>query len=94
MLLQSMFISTAQSYLLMSYEPKDSDHKKISKKNIYAVGTVLAIFMSVPGIIAFVVAWKVGGNMFTALIISAIVYFISMGFSVKISRKMKVVSED
>ena len=78
----------------MNDTPKDSARKKIPKKNVYAVGTLLAIIISVPGIIAFVVAWKIGGNMLTALIISAIVYFISMGFSVKISKKMKVVSED
>lgn len=78
----------------MSYTPKDSDRKKIPKKNVYAFGTILAIIISVPGIVAFLVAWKLGGNMLNALIISAIVYFISMGFSVKISKKMKVVSED
>ena len=89
-----MFISNAQSYLLMSDAPKGSGRKKISKKNLYAAGTVIAIIISVPGIIAFVVAWKVSGEMLTGLIISAVVYFISMGFSIKISKKMKVVSED
>ncbi len=78
----------------MSDTPKDSDRKKIPKRNVYAAGTILAIIISVPGIIAFLVAWRVGGNMLIALIISIIVYFISMGFSVKISKKMKVVSED
>ncbi len=78
----------------MSDNPKDSDRKKVPRKSVYAAGTVLAIVISVPGIVAFIVAWKVGNNMLTALIISIIVYFISMGFSVKISKKMKVVSED
>lgn len=78
----------------MSNTSKDSDRKKIPKRNVYAAGTILAIIISVPGIIAFLVAWRVGGNMLIALIISIIVYFISMGFSVKISKKMKVVSED
>jgi len=78
----------------MNDTPKDPTRKKIPMKNVYAIGTLLAIIISVPGIIAFVVAWKIGGNMLTALIISAIVYFISMSFSVKISKKMKVVSED
>ena len=78
----------------MSYIPKDSGSNKVSTKNVFAAGTFLAMIMSVPGIIALVVAWKVGGNMLTALIISIIVYCISMGFSFKISKKMKVVSED
>jgi len=78
----------------MSDAPKDSSPKKISKKNIYTAGTILALIISIPGIVAFLVVWKASGNMFTALIVSIITYFISMGFSVKISKKMKVVSED
>jgi len=77
----------------MGDAPKDSNHKKISKKNIYTLGTILALIISIPGIVAFVVVWKASGNMFMALIVSIVVYFISMGFSVKISKKMKVVSE-
>lgn len=77
----------------MSDASKDSP-KKISKKNIYTAGTILALIISIPAIVAFLVAWKVGGSMFTALIVSIVVYFISMGFSVKISKKMKTVSED
>ena len=57
-------------------------------------GTILALIISVPRIIAFLVAWKVGGSMLNALIVSIIVYFISFGFSVEISKKMKVVSEN
>jgi len=82
------------SYLAVSDAPKDSGPKKISKKNIYTAGTILALIISIPAIVAFLVIWKVGGNMFTALIVSVVVYFISMGFSVKISKKMKIVSED
>jgi len=82
------------NYLIVSDAPKDSGSKKISKKNIYTAGTILALIISIPAIVAFLVAWKVGGNMFTALIVSIFVYFISLGFSVKISKKMKVVSED
>lgn len=75
----------------MSYAPKDSSPKKISKKNIYAVGTILALIISIPAIVTFLVVWKTGNSMFTALIVSIIIYFISMGFSVKISKKMKVI---
>lgn len=75
----------------MNNDPKDSDPKKVSKKNIYAAGTILALIISIPGIVAFIVVWKLSESMFTALIVSIIVYFISLGFSVKISKKMKVV---
>ena len=78
----------------MSDAPKDSGSKKISKKNMHAAGTILALIISMPAIVAFLVVWKINGSMFTALIVSIIVYFISMGFSVKISKKMKMISED
>jgi hypothetical protein len=75
----------------MNNDPKDSGPKKVSKKNIYAAGTILALIISIPGIVAFIVVWKLSESMFTALIVSIIIYFISLGFSVKISKKMKVV---
>ena len=67
---------------------------KISKRNIYTAVTILALIISISGIVAFLVIWKASGNMFTAMIVSIVVYLISMGFSVKMSKKMKVVSED
>jgi hypothetical protein len=75
----------------MSDTTKDSGSKKISKKNIYTAGTILALIISIPAIVVFLIVWKTGGNMFTALIVSIVVYFISMGFSFKISKKMKAV---
>jgi hypothetical protein len=59
----------------------------ISKKKMYGAGTILALIISVPGIIAFLIAYNITDNFFVSIGISAIVYFIAMGFAIKISNK-------
>lgn len=71
---------------------KDSAPKKLSRSGLYAGGAILAVIISVPAIMAFLVAWKVTDKMFTALLISVIIYFISTGFSFKVSKKLKMFS--
>ncbi len=69
----------------MSDWSKDSN---VTKKKIYGVGTILALIISIPGIIAFIIANSVTDNFFISIAISAIVYFIAMGFSIKIAKKL------
>lgn len=69
----------------------DSEHSGISKKKIYGAGTVLALIVSVPAIIAFVVAEAVINDFFISIAISAIVYFVAMGFSIRISKKLSAI---
>jgi ABC-type Mn2+/Zn2+ transport system permease subunit len=60
----------------------------VSKKKIYGAGTILALIISIPAIIAFLVAQSLIDNFFISIGISAIVYFVAMGFSIKISKKL------
>jgi ABC-type Mn2+/Zn2+ transport system permease subunit len=69
----------------MSDSSKDSG---VSKKKIYGAGTILALIMSVPAIIAFLLARTVTDNFYISIAISAIVLFIGWGFSLKISKKL------
>ncbi len=72
---------------------KDSEPKKVPRRGMFAAGTIVALIISVPAIVAFLVAWKYTGSMLTGLIVSVVVY-ITMGLSFKVSKKIKIVSED
>ena len=50
------------------------------------MGTIVTI----PSIIAFLITWIALDNLMTAIIVGAIVHFIAMGFSLKISKKILV----
>jgi len=65
-----------------------SGDSRVSKKKIYGAGTILALIMSVPAVIAFLVARAVTDNFYISIAISAIVLFIGWGFSLKISKKL------
>jgi hypothetical protein len=60
----------------------------MSKKKIYAAGTILALIMSVPAIVAFVVTRYITDSFFTSLAVSVIILFIGWGFSLKIAKKL------
>jgi hypothetical protein len=69
-----------------------SDNKK-SKLPIYEIalrGTIIAVIITVPSIISFVITWKISDNLLYAAILGAIIHFIAMGFSLKISKKILV----
>ena len=53
-------------------------------------GTIMGAIVTIPSIIAFLITWIVLDNLITAIIVGAIVHFIAMGFSLKISKKILV----
>ena len=50
----------------------------------------MATILTVPSLIAFLIAWTVLDNLINAAIVGGIVHFIAMGFSLKISKKILV----
>ncbi len=50
-------------------------------------GTLIAIVITVPSLIAFFIGWKVLDDLMIGLIAGVIVNFIAIGFSLKITRK-------
>jgi hypothetical protein len=67
-----------------------SDGKKTDKltiKEIILKGTLISIFVIIPSLSAFVLFWIILDNLLQAAIIGGIVHFITMGFSLKISKK-------
>ena len=53
-------------------------------------GTIIALIITVPSLIVFVLIWIIFDDLILGAIISAVVHFIAMGFSLKISKKFLV----
>jgi len=68
----------------------DDKQSKLSIRDIVLRGTIIAIVITIPSLIAFIITWIVLDNLIYAAILGAIIHFIAMGFSLKISKKLLV----
>ncbi len=62
----------------------------LSLKEIILKGSIIAVIITIPSIIAFFLSWKILDDLIQAAIVGAIVHFLAMGFSLKISKKLLV----
>lgn len=69
-----------------------SDNKtgKLTMRDIILKGTIIAVIVTIPSIVSFMIAWMILDDLIQAAIIGAVVHFIAMGFSLKISKKFLV----
>ncbi len=69
-----------------------SDNKtgKLTMRDIILKGSIIAVIVTIPSIVSFMVIWMILDNLIQAAIIGAVVHFIAMGFSLKISKKFLV----
>ncbi|MEX2192561.1 MAG: hypothetical protein WD717_04195 [Nitrosarchaeum sp.] len=69
-----------------------SDNKtgKLTMKDIILKGSIIAVIVTIPSIVSFMVIWIILDDLIQAAIIGAVVHFIAMGFSLKISKKFLV----
>ena len=67
-----------------------SDNKtgKLTMRDIILKGTIIAVIVTIPSIVSFMVIWMILDDLIQAAIIGAVVHFIAMGFSLKISKKL------
>jgi len=68
----------------------DNATGKLTIRDIVLKGSIIAVIVTVPSIVSFVIAWMILNDLIQAAIIGAIVHFIAMGFSLKISKKFLV----
>ena len=69
------------------------DVKKIGKltiKEIILKGTILATIVTIPSLLSFLISWSLLNDFIQAAVVGAVVHFIAMGFSFKISKKLLV----
>ena len=74
-----------------------SDEKKtdkLTRAEIILKGTIIALFVIIPSLSAFFLAWIILDDLLQAIIIGGIVHFIAMGFSLKISKKFFIKNRD
>ena len=69
---------------------EDGKPVKLTKKEIFLRGSIIALITTVPSLIVFVVIWFVLDDVMVGAISGAIVHFVAMGFSLKISKKLLV----
>jgi len=69
-----------------------SDNKtgKLTMRDIVLKGSIIAVIVTIPSIVSFIVIWMILDDLIQAAIIGAVVHFIAMGFSLKISKKFLV----
>ena len=60
---------------------------KLTMYEIIIKGTIIAIIVITPSLLAFFISWKILDNLLQAVVVGGIVHFIAMGFSLKISKK-------
>ena len=68
----------------------DNVKHKLSIKEIVLKGTIIAIIVSVPSLIAFVIVWKFFDNFETGLMLGVVIHLFTMVISFKISKKLLV----
>jgi len=68
----------------------DDDKSTLTIREIILKGTIIAIIITVPSVIAFVISWMILEDLISAAILGAVVHFIAMGFSLKISKKILI----
>lgn len=69
---------------------EDEKPVKLTKKEIFLRGSIIALITTVPSLIVFVLVWFLLDNVMIGAISGAIVHFVAMGFSLKISKKLLV----
>ena len=69
---------------------EDKQPAKLTKKEIILRGSIIALITTVPSLIVFVLVWFFLDDVMVGAISGAIAHFISMGFSLKISKKLLV----
>ncbi|MDH3611048.1 MAG: hypothetical protein OEM79_04725 [Nitrosopumilus sp.] len=67
---------------------------KLTRAEIILKSTIIALFVIIPSLSAFFLAWIILDDLLQAIIIGGIVHFIAMGFSLKISKKFFIKNRD
>jgi hypothetical protein len=68
----------------------DTTKPKLRIPEIVLKGTIIAVIITVPSIMAFLLSWFILNDFMVAIILGGIVHFIAMGFGLKISKKILI----
>jgi len=65
-----------------------NDKSKLTIHEIVMRGTIIAVIITMPSIISFIISWIILENLISAIILGTVVHFIAMGFSLKVSKNI------
>ena len=68
----------------------DTTKSKLRIPEIVLKGTIIAVIITVPSIMVFLLSWFILNDFMVAIILGGIVHFIAMGFGLKISKKILI----
>ena len=68
----------------------DNKTKNLTMKDIVFKGSIIGLIVTIPSIVSFLLVWLILDNLLQAAIIGAVIHFIAMGFSLKITKKLLV----
>lgn len=75
-------------HVLSDSSGKNTDKYPVSKSTYYTASTIVAMVMAIPGIVALLLVRTYTSDVASQVVISSIVFFVAMGFSFKISKKL------
>lgn len=81
-------VSLRMFQVLSDSSGKNTDKYPVSKSTYYTASTIVAMVMAIPGIVALLLVRTYTSDVASQVIISSIVFFVAMGFSFKISKKL------
>ena len=67
---------------------KNSDKYPVPRLTYYSASTIVAMVMAIPGIIALLLVRSYTTDITIQIVISSVVFFVGMGFSFKIAKKI------
>jgi len=73
--------------------PEEKKTDNLTKREVFLKSTFIALFVIIPSLSSFFLAWIILNDLIQAIIIGAIIHFIAMGFSLKISKKF-IIKQD
>ena len=77
-------------FFIISLLSDDDKSITFTKKEIILRGTIIAMIITVPSLVAFVLTWILFDDLIIGAILGVVIHFIAMGFSLKISKKILV----
>ena len=70
--------------------PNDKKSVKLTKQEIMLKGTIISMIITIPSLVTFDIVWIFFNDMILGVILGALIHFIAMIFSLKISRKLLI----
>ena len=68
----------------------DKKSIKLTKQEIMLKGTIISMIITIPSLVTFAIVWIFFNDMILGVILGALIHFIAMIFSLKISRKLLI----